>query len=326
MEGAVYYLSHESGSWIYRVIFGKTLKNNFWVGQAYYRNKMPVGESFSNWYYSIIVSGDPREYYLLEHKTIVSIDGYLGDVDGNEVVNTNDLNLLISHNSDFYEEGYYTKEGLNYGRGSILFRSCATILDAYILNVWLNDPNDPRIIDLGIGKLMSENQLSTLIDADGSLTGTKLSITTEGDAVNVTALSSDGKMWQKASWVTNNQATIEVPDPTWSYKIEAVKLPGSALALKNEALTTPATYSLRQNYPNPFNPTTTIYYSIPQSGLVNLRVFDLQGRLVTTLVNEKKVAGEYQICFDATDLATGTYLYQIRSGNFCQTKKMLFIK
>ncbi|QQS38205.1 MAG: T9SS type A sorting domain-containing protein [Ignavibacteriales bacterium] len=84
--------------------------------------------------------------------------------------------------------------------------------------------------------------------------------------------------------------------------------------------------ALQQNYPNPFNPTTNIQYSIPTDGLVSLIVFDLLGREVVTLVNESKTAGNYTVNFDASTLASGTYIYQLRTGEFLSTKKMLMIK
>lgn len=85
-------------------------------------------------------------------------------------------------------------------------------------------------------------------------------------------------------------------------------------------------FTLVQNYPNPFNPTTNIQYSIPTEGLVTLKVYDLLGREVATLVNESKTAGNYSVNFDASTLASGTYIYQLIAGEFLSTKKMLLIK
>lgn len=85
-------------------------------------------------------------------------------------------------------------------------------------------------------------------------------------------------------------------------------------------------YDLSQNYPNPFNPATTINYSVPVSGEVTLKVFDILGREVSTLVDEVKNAGRYSVRFNASALASGTYFYTLRAGNFSTTKKMSFIK
>jgi Secretion system C-terminal sorting domain len=89
---------------------------------------------------------------------------------------------------------------------------------------------------------------------------------------------------------------------------------------------TPTKFILNQNYPNPFNPTTTIRYSIPQSGFVILKVFNLLGQEVATLVNQEQKSGEYNVDFDASNLASGIYMYKIQSGNFNLTKKMILLK
>jgi hypothetical protein len=84
-------------------------------------------------------------------------------------------------------------------------------------------------------------------------------------------------------------------------------------------------YSLEQNFPNPFNPSTTIRYQIPNDGLVTLKVYDILGSEVTTLVNEQKSTGSYEVNFDASRLASGVYIYKITSGNFVSSKKMLLV-
>jgi hypothetical protein len=88
----------------------------------------------------------------------------------------------------------------------------------------------------------------------------------------------------------------------------------------------PTEYSLYQNYPNPFNPSTTIRYSIPQSGNVRLVVYDLLGREVKKLVDDYKQSGTYEISFNASLLASGVYFYQIRAVNYVETKKMVLLK
>ncbi|MCF6271442.1 MAG: T9SS type A sorting domain-containing protein [Melioribacteraceae bacterium] len=85
-------------------------------------------------------------------------------------------------------------------------------------------------------------------------------------------------------------------------------------------------YSLSQNYPNPFNPSTVINFSIPESGLVTLKVFNILGQEVVELVNDVKSAGTYEVSFDASGLTTGMYVYKIQSGNYTATKKMMLIK
>ena len=88
----------------------------------------------------------------------------------------------------------------------------------------------------------------------------------------------------------------------------------------------PGAFVLSQNYPNPFNPTTKIKFVIPNSSFVNLKVYDVLGREVTTLVNEEKPAGEYEVEFSGKNLSSGVYHYQLKADNYVETKKMLFIK
>lgn len=92
------------------------------------------------------------------------------------------------------------------------------------------------------------------------------------------------------------------------------------------SLLSPDSYKLAQNYPNPFNPITTIRYSIPESGNVSLKVYDILGNEVASLVNEEKARGVYSVTFDASNLSSGVYFYKIQAGNYFETKKMLLIK
>ncbi|MFA6438800.1 MAG: LamG-like jellyroll fold domain-containing protein [Bacteriovoracaceae bacterium] len=86
------------------------------------------------------------------------------------------------------------------------------------------------------------------------------------------------------------------------------------------------TFALSQNYPNPFNPTTNISFSIPQSGNVSLKLFDILGREVMTVMNQFQAAGSYTATLDASKLATGMYIYKLESGSFSSVKKMMLIK
>lgn len=88
----------------------------------------------------------------------------------------------------------------------------------------------------------------------------------------------------------------------------------------------PITYALEQNYPNPFNPITTIRYQLPKEGLVALKVYDILGAEVATLVNEEKVAGKYEVNFNASKLASGVYIYRLNVNDFVNVKKMVLVK
>jgi hypothetical protein len=88
----------------------------------------------------------------------------------------------------------------------------------------------------------------------------------------------------------------------------------------------PLKYSLEQNYPNPFNPTTTIGYSIPEDNFVTIKLYDILGNEVITLVNDQKQAGRYEMLYNASNIASGVYYYQITSGSFTQTRKLMLMK
>lgn len=85
-------------------------------------------------------------------------------------------------------------------------------------------------------------------------------------------------------------------------------------------------FVLHQNYPNPFNPSTTIKYAVPQTSLVSIKVYDLTGQEVASLVNETKEAGTYEVKFDAHNLASGVYMYRMVAGNFTSVKKLNLLK
>ena len=90
--------------------------------------------------------------------------------------------------------------------------------------------------------------------------------------------------------------------------------------------TIPVEYALSQNYPNPFNPTTKINFALPKSGLVSMKVYDILGKEVATLVNEVKNAGSYTVDFNASSLTSGVYFYKVSVNGFSEVKKMLLLK
>ena len=85
-------------------------------------------------------------------------------------------------------------------------------------------------------------------------------------------------------------------------------------------------FQLSQNYPNPFNPTTTISYRIAENSFVSLKVYDILGKEVATLVNGYQTANKYDVTFDASNLASGTYIYKLTAGDFVSSQKMMLMK
>ncbi|MFZ4590713.1 MAG: T9SS type A sorting domain-containing protein [Ignavibacteria bacterium] len=97
-------------------------------------------------------------------------------------------------------------------------------------------------------------------------------------------------------------------------------------AKTDNIVTTPKEFNLSQNYPNPFNPTTKINYALPKTGLVTMKIYDVTGREIQTLVNDVKQAGNYTVDFNGANLSSGVYFYKIQSGDFISVKRMVLIK
>jgi Secretion system C-terminal sorting domain len=128
---------------------------------------------------------------------------------------------------------------------------------------------------------------------------------------------------------TGNSGTVTLTDANLS------QFNVTEVAVNDGEITTPSSYMLSQNFPNPFNPSTTIRYTIPsvsngQDNHVTLKVYDVLGNEVTTLVNENKSAGSYEVEFSAkgknTELPSGIYFYKLTAGSFSQTNKMILLK
>jgi hypothetical protein len=95
---------------------------------------------------------------------------------------------------------------------------------------------------------------------------------------------------------------------------------------KPSSPTVPATHVLSQNYPNPFNPTTTINYELASDSHVRLKVYDVLGREILTLVNSDETAGPHQVLLNASELSSGVYFYRLRAGDFTDTRRLLLLK
>ena len=158
-------------------------------------------------------------------------------------------------------------------------------------------------------------------------------------------VSSQQTEWEKLTFVqghgnSNSPKFYSFSDKSvssgkYNYRLKQIDIDGSYeySDIVEVDLGLPSEFELSQNYPNPFNPTTTISYSIPvvdakfaTTTNVELKIYDVLGKEVATLVNEQKSAGNYKVEFDASTLTSGIYFYTIRSGKFFETKKMLLMK
>jgi hypothetical protein len=112
----------------------------------------------------------------------------------------------------------------------------------------------------------------------------------------------------------------------FSNAVTILKYGQITVSVGEEDLGLPVEFSLSQNYPNPFNPSTTIRFALPKSGHVELKIYNTLGQEVATLVNEEKVAGTYSMQWNASRVASGVYFYQLKAGEFSQTRKLLLLK
>ena len=128
---------------------------------------------------------------------------------------------------------------------------------------------------------------------------------------------------QDAAVPPRNETESRWRDPArGEYKFSLTQLIG--VGIEEDGL--PKTYALESNYPNPFNPRTTIRYQLPEMANVTLDVFNILGQRVVQLVDQQQAAGSYSVQFDAANLASGIYLYRLKTSNFIQTKTMLLMK
>jgi hypothetical protein len=151
--------------------------------------------------------------------------------------------------------------------------------------------------------------------------------------------STDGKTYSEVGFVVGSGTSAHVKSYSFTdansnksgvvyYRLKQIDYDGTSV-LSNAIQVNagvPLAFALNQNYPNPFNPTTKISYSVPTTGLVTLKVYNITGEEVATLVNEVKAPGNYNIDFNASKLASGVYFYKMTSNNFMQVKKLSLLK
>ena len=207
--------------------------------------------------------------------------------------------------------------------------------------IWFNTPT----LGLAAGSSTSPGLLKT---TDGGTTWTTLTSPFTG---SVSGLAGSGNSWwmsqqglniafssnDGANWTTQYTVTAgsfyhltksRTGSTLWGVRSNgAISRYGSSLVgvtpISSEV---PSDYSVSQNYPNPFNPTTKINFALPKSGLVTIKVYDVTGKEVATLVNEVKNVGTYSVDFNASNLSSGTYFYKISVNDFSEVKKMSLIK
>ena len=145
-------------------------------------------------------------------------------------------------------------------------------------------------------------------------------------------------LYSQSSFITDIGTTIDIGSGT-DICADVITINGTLTgsgtfcnapaAVENENeddLETPKEFSLSQNFPNPFNPSTSIQYQVSNISQVTLKVYDVLGNEVATIVNEEKPVGSYEVGFNALDLSSGIYFYKLQAGSFVQTKKMILLR
>lgn len=200
-------------------------------------------------------------------------------------------------------------------------------------------PVHKRTVSLFVGSIIPVEL--TAFNASVNKNDVQLNWTTATELNNlgfdIQRKSNDGK-FQSLGFVNGKGTTTEINNynfvdskldaGNYSYRLLQKDFDGTyAYSQEVEVeISTPLTFSLEQNYPNPFNPTTTIGYSIPSNNFVTIKLYDILGNEVITLVNEQKQAGKYEMLYNASNLASGVYYYQINAGDFTQTRKLMLMK
>ncbi len=168
-------------------------------------------------------------------------------------------------------------------------------------------------------------------------------VNNQGFEVERSALSAERKAWETIGYVEGNETTAEaksysfvdntVTTGIYSYRLKQIDFNGSyeySKVVEVDVELTPREFMLHQNYPNPFNPSTKINFSLPEAGQVTLKVYNLLGEEIATLINEYKNAGNYEAELSLSELnnnlSSGIYFYQLRFKQFTSTKKMMVIK
>ena len=217
-----------------------------------------------------------------------------------------------------WPEPYPTLLGI-YLNGNILY-GCSPGTSGYEGGIFIS--SDSCSTWTRINKIIPQAGLS--IDSGGMLVGT--------DSLGIFFFSDDGdSLGSRNDGLTNlniHTLTIDNNDYVYAGTDKGIwKRPLSEIVTSLEEETTqPTQFLLSQNYPNPFNPSTKIKYSVPQLSQVQIKVFDVLGNEIETLVNEEKPTGTYELTWNAANLPSGVYFYQLKAGDFISTKKMILLK
>lgn len=217
--------------------------------------------------------------------------------------------------------------------GMLWNHNTASADNAVFSNVYITDPDNALPVNLS-SFVSSVNYRSVNLSWV-----TESEMNNAGFRIERSAFSGQGSVWQNVGFV-NGQGTKSTPTNytfedrnlqtgKYSYRLKQVDVNGNFeyFALNGEVeISVPKKFNLSQNYPNPFNPVTKISYDIPSSTLVRLAVYDMTGREIQNLVNEKQKPGVYEVKWDASKFASGVYFARLEAGSYNKSIKLILLK
>jgi photosystem II stability/assembly factor-like uncharacterized protein len=236
----------------------------------------------------------------------------------------------------------YTKNGGATWTKTKSFMSSSTLYDIAIVGgyVWITNEGGAIIRNFSNPDVIPVE----LTSFSAALFGNSVKLTwktateTNNKGYSVERKADNSAMWESVGFVngkgtsakTSEYSFTDVPEvaASYSYRLKQIDFDGAFdySGIVEVNMTAPQSFALSQNYPNPFNPSTTINYSIPMTSKVSLKIFDMLGREVASLVNETKQAGNYEVVFNASKISSGVYFYKLQAGSFTETKKLTLMK
>ena len=315
----IYRSSNNGNNWI--------LKNNGFEGE------LSSFSSNGNYIYAagsrgIFRSSDNGDNWILHNNGFVNQNAYSVYASENSVLATNDSGFFYSDDN-----------GLNWYQDNDGFKSNDIILQLHPYHgevfaglksgsVWKSSTVLPVEL-LSFTSSVNENNVKLNWQTNKEINNSGFDI----ERSNVK------DQWTKAGFIQGNGNSNEPKEYTFTdknlapgkykYRLKQIDFNGSFeyYSLAGEvSIGIPDKYQLSQNYPNPFNPATVIRYSLTENSFTTLKIYDITGREMTRLVNEKQEAGRYEVIFNGSNLASGVYFYELRSGDFVAQKKMVILK
>jgi len=313
--------THYRTSYI-RVITNRHVNTFFDLGQSCnfdFREDTTFQTEGHSWYYRVC-----------------QMDAIRGDVDGDGQVTWADVDSMDQWILEQrLWDNLYRRTAPNpaWGRS---FGTMPVAIHSFLNALYLQHPQHPWVVGLHINEPMSVQQstmsMNSIDPSDINFNGNHLTVhSSDGQALIITFRGHEnGQLMASSAWFSGGSATVDLPPwPVDSSAISAEAwtwMSPDDYENEREHLVT-SDYSLGQNYPNPFNPTTTLPFDLKRSAPVALKVYNLDGQRVATVLNGTAFeAGHHQVSFSGAGLASGMYIYTITAGNYTAAKKMVLMK